>query len=83
MKARHSAVRPTIQKGHPMTISPIDFTVRGIAYKLAILDDGDIDLDPTLLIFRELEEEAIVTLHLNPGAPCRSEGHLVAREAED
>jgi len=55
---------------------------RGVAYKIAVLDDG-LATDPTLLIFREDEEVAILTLHLDPDAACLGEEfHMTApREA--
>lgn len=56
------------------------FRIDGIEYRIALLDERDDgnDLDPTLLVYRGLEEEAILTFHVLPGAPCR-DGHPVAR----
>lgn len=66
---------------------PITFTVRGQEYSFTVLDEAAVDLDPTVLLFRGDEEEAIMTLHLDPAAKCREiairpggeHGHLVAR----
>lgn len=63
---------------------------RGVQYRVTIIDD-QLATDPTLLIFRENEEEAIVTAHLDPRATCnyfgsrseRIDGHIVVREEED
>ena len=50
---------------------PLDFEVRGVKYALTILDDGgEVPLDPTLLLFREDEEVAIMTVHLDPKVAC-------------
>ena len=63
---------------------PVHIYVRGIEYKMAVLDDDEVELDPTLLIFRELEEEAVATVHLTPGAPCKQwPDHTVARERDE
>ena len=55
----------------------VHFTVRGVSYKIGLLDEAEVDLDPTLLVFREDEEEAIFTMHLDPDADCR-DGHGIA-----
>jgi hypothetical protein len=39
-------------------------------FTVAILDEAEVDNDPTLLVFRGDEEEAAVTIHLNPNAEC-------------
>jgi hypothetical protein len=66
---------------------PIELEVRGVRYVITVLDEPELETDPTLLIFREDEEEAIVTAHLDSAAPCTAhgvDGHVVVREpAED
>lgn len=60
--------------------------VRGIDYKIGILDDG-LDTDPTLLVFRGDEETAVATIHLDPEAKCLawpgSISHVVVRAGEE
>lgn len=56
---------------------------RGITYKVALLDDPEVELDPTLLLFRGDEEEAVVTIHLTPGAPCQWHGHITLDEDDE
>lgn len=46
------------------------FHARGVTYKVALLDEQEVETDPTLLLFRGDEEDALVTIHLTPGAPC-------------
>jgi len=60
------------------------FVIDGIEYTIALLDERDDgnDLDPTLLVFRALEEEAILTFHVLAGTPC-TDGHPVARPIEE
>ena len=60
-----------------MTPFPITFEVRGTSYSLTVLDDEGLTNDPTLLIFREDEEEAFVTAHLTPDADCTDPTHVV------
>ena len=58
------------------------FTVRGVPYTLGILDEEDNPLDPTLLLFRRDEEEAFITVHLNPQAECHDDWHLVLEDED-
>ena len=63
------------------------FTIRGRRYKVGYLDEPDVDTDPTILIFRDDEEVAIATIHLDPTARCTawpgSVSHVVARAGEE
>lgn len=59
-----------------------EFTVRGVPYTLGILDEEDNPLDPTLLLFRRDEEEAFITVHLNPQAECHDDWHLVLEDED-
>lgn len=52
--------------------------LRGETWKLTVLDEGEVDNDPTLLVFLEDEEAARVTAHLNDDAPCTDPDHIVA-----
>lgn len=71
--------------------TPARFVVNDIEYKLALLNDPEVSTDPTLLLFREDEEEAIATIHLDPSASCnyflhradRHDGHIIARPEEE
>ena len=65
---------PTVELTDRVTVH---FTARGVSYKIGLLDEPEVDLDPTLLVFREDEEEAIFTMHLDPGADCH-DGHGIA-----
>jgi hypothetical protein len=57
------------------------FTSDDRIYTIVINDERpDMDLDPTLAVFRGDEEEPIATLHLNPEAACYEKGHVVARK---
>lgn len=56
---------------------------RGIAYKLALMDDPEVETDPTLLLFRGDEEEAAVTIHLTPGAPCQEPDHITLEDEDE
>jgi hypothetical protein len=62
-------------------VKNVRVTVRGHTYKVVVLDDG-LDTDPTFLLFRDDEEEAIATVHLDPKAMCTDIGHVIAREVE-
>lgn len=59
---------------------------RGIKYKLAVIDD-DLDTDPTVLLFRGDEEEAVATIHLNPASECGAalgdNSHVIVRPEGD
>jgi len=48
----------------------VDFTSEGHHYTIGLLEEEQVDTDPTLLLFRDDEEEAVATVHLRPGAPC-------------
>lgn len=59
------------------------FISDGVTYTISIVDERpDMELDPTLNVFRGDEEEPIVTLHLNPVCPCYEKDHIIAREKE-
>lgn len=68
------------QDGTPLSTGPgqftlATFTIDSVEYKVALLDERpDADFDPTLLIFRGLEEEAIFTMHLDPDCACQDHG---------
>ena len=72
--------RPTIGLTSQATAR---FVIDGIEYKIALLDERDAgnDLDPTLLVYRGLEEEAILTFHLDPDCPCQD--HPIAITTEE
>jgi hypothetical protein len=56
------------------------FQSDGKVYTIVINDERpDMDLDPTLAVFRGDEEDPIATLHLNPEAACYG-GHIIARK---
>lgn len=55
-------------------------TIRNTQYRVVVLDEPEVDLDPTLCVYRDLEEEPIATVHLDPDASCQEAGHVVARE---
>jgi hypothetical protein len=57
------------------------FIVDGVEYKIGILNEPEVDTDPTFLIFRGLEEEAILTFHLDPDCPCQD--HPIAPPIEE
>lgn len=63
--------------------SPVVFrsVIRGDEFKIALLEE-DVDTDPTILLFRNDEEEAAITIHLTPGAPCQERGHITLNEKE-
>jgi hypothetical protein len=70
------------------SIDVVRFDVRGVTYKIALLDDGLV-IDPTLLLFREDEEEAIATIHLDPESVCTArfgyayDHHIVVRRSSE
>lgn len=75
-------------KGSDVDRWPARFVSRGINYSITLLDEGaDVDTDPTLLLFREDEEEAVVTVHLTPHTTCNEDAdgvsHVVVREGEE
>jgi hypothetical protein len=74
--------RPTIGLTSQATAR---FVIDGIEYKIALLDERDAgnDLDPTLLVYRGLEEDAILTLHILPGTDCHDDSHPVAISTEE
>lgn len=56
-----------------------EFISDGTSYAIHVVDERpDMDLDPTLNVFRGDEEEPIATIHLNPEAPCYDH-HVIAR----
>ena len=56
------------------------FQSDGTIYTIVINDERpDMDLDPTLAVFRGDEEEPVATLHLNPEAACYEQAHITAR----
>lgn len=58
----------------------ITFQIDGDTYQIDIADERpDMDLDPTLAIFRNDEEEPIATVHLSPEAPCYEPSHVIVR----
>jgi hypothetical protein len=65
------------------------FQARGVNYNVVLLDETDVDTDPTLLVFREDEEIAVATIHLTPGSPCvaypddKYQSHVVVRAGGD
>jgi hypothetical protein len=50
----------------------LTFTVDGVAYVITVMQEPEVANDPTLLLFRGDDEEPLVTLHLNPDAPCEN-----------
>lgn len=55
------------------------FTIDDHEYLVEVVDERpDMDLDPTLSVFRDLEEEPIATVHLHPEAACYEPRHLIA-----
>ena len=48
----------------------VDFMSQGHHYTIGLLEEEQVDTDPTLLLFRDDEEEAVATIHLRPGAAC-------------
>jgi hypothetical protein len=53
-------------------------TIGEHVFKFVLLDEQpDVDTDPTFLLFRDEEEVAIATVHLNPDAPCHERDHMV------
>lgn len=74
----HHAERP--RAGALMVAEDVTLAERKIGdhtFTFALLNEQEIDLDPTFLIFRDDEEVAIVTAHLNPDAPCTDRDHVV------
>lgn len=67
-------------------MKPFVFEARGVTYKMTVLDDG-LTHDPTLLVFRNDEEEPVVTAHLRPGSDCGSfppyGDHITVRPIEE
>lgn len=60
------------------------FISHGVQYSIDIVDESpEMELDPTLNVFRGTEEEPIVTLHLNPACSCYEDNHIIAREKEE
>jgi hypothetical protein len=47
--------------------SGFTFDARGITYTIALLDEPEVDNDPTLLVFRDDDEEPLVSIHLTEG----------------
>lgn len=55
------------------------FAIDEHEYLVVVADERpDVDLDPTLAIYRDLEEEPIAVIHLDPEAPCSERRHLIA-----
>jgi hypothetical protein len=53
------------------------FDIDGVQYKVGLLDERpDVDHDPTFLLFRGDEEEAVVTVHISPFAGCTDRSHV-------
>lgn len=66
---------PGLRITHPNMARVI---LRGKMWKIVILDEEDVEDDPTLLVFLEDEESPRVTAHLNDDATCTVPGHIVA-----
>lgn len=64
---------------------PAEFTVRGHTYRIHLLDEREVDTDPTLVIYRDQEEVPIITAHLDPASPCkeRDRSHFVVEAPVD
>ncbi len=60
------------------------FTIDGHSYDINLLDEREdgVEHDPTLLVFRDLDEEAVLTFHPVPGTPC-IDHHPVGRPYEE
>jgi hypothetical protein len=66
---------PELRLTHPNMARVL---LRGEMWKIVILDEEDVESDPTLLIFLEDEESPRVTAHLNDDATCTDPDHIVA-----
>lgn len=53
-------------------------------FLIVIVDERPgMDIDPTLNIYRDDEEEPVLTVHLDPDSVCVEAGHVIVRERED
>jgi len=60
-----------------------EFISDGVKYSIQIVDERpNMQLDPTICLFRGDEEDPIAMIHLNPKNACYDMGHVTAREKE-
>lgn len=63
-----------------MASTLVVFTSDGHEYGFYFADERpDYELDPTVNLYRDDEEEPIATIHLNPQAPCVDKTHVIVR----
>jgi|WetSurSiteA1Bulk_404760.scaffolds.fasta_scaffold07573_3 hypothetical protein len=61
-----------------------EFLSDGVKYSIQIVDERpNMQLDPTICLFRGDEEDPIAMIHLNPKNACYDMGHVTVRETEN